>query len=66
MVGQRYGKAGVDIVVGNQAFFMPVTVDDTLTEEQIDAHVQWTRDMVCIALDTLVELEVKRRAGDGA
>lgn len=58
-VGKRWGKPGVDLIVGNQRFFLPVSVDSTLTKGQIAAHVTWTRDMLCIALDELVKLETQ-------
>lgn len=61
-IGTRFGKVGCHIVVSNQGFFYPLVADDSLTKQQIKAHTEWLRDMLCIALDTLVELEIKRRS----
>lgn len=59
--GKRFGEHGVHIVVENQAFFMPIGAcdEDELTPE---VRATWMRDMLCIALDRLVEMEIERRA----
>ena len=60
--GTQWGKRGAHIVVASQSFFLPTVLDDDLTPEQVTAHVDWLRDMLCIAFDTMVELEIKRRS----
>lgn len=60
-VGKRYGKDGVHLVIGSQGFFIPTLLDDDMSKSQIKAHVQWHRDMLCIALDSLVQIEMEKR-----
>lgn len=58
--GKRWGEHGVHIVVENQSFFLP-TGNETEGNYDPADRATWTRDMLCIALDRLVELEIERR-----
>lgn len=58
--GKMFGKHGVHVVVENQAFFLP-TGDEDGDDGDPRKRATWTRDMLCIALDRLVELEAARR-----
>jgi len=64
-VGKRYGKDGCHIVIGNQGFFMSANSDPNALDKENKAHVVWMRDMLCIALDRLVEIEIERRGTKG-
>jgi len=65
--GKLWGNLGVHIVIENQAFFLP-TGDDAGDDGAPSKRATWTRDMLCIALDRLVDLEIERRKAmhDGA
>lgn len=58
--GTQWGLRGVHIVVENQAFFLP-TGDRDGDDGDPQKRSTWTRDMLCIALDRLVEIEAERR-----
>ena len=59
--GQQFGVHGVHIVVGNQGFFLPTGNEPAGGDGDPRDDAVWTRDMLCIALDKLVELEIARR-----
>lgn len=54
--GTLYGQHGVHIVIGNQAFFLPIAPTGDPSED-VAAHAVWMRDMLCIALANLVKIE---------
>jgi hypothetical protein len=62
--GHMFGNRGVHLVVENQAFFIP-TGDDEGDDGDPRKRATWTRDMLCIALDRLVEIEIERRGSKG-
>lgn len=57
---KRWGEHGVHIVVENQSFFLPTGNEDG-DDGSPAKRATWTRDMLCIALDRLVEIEIERR-----
>jgi hypothetical protein len=58
--GRQYGQHGVHLVIGNQAFFLPTGNEDEDGGSPTQ-RATWSRDMLCIALDNLVGLEIERR-----
>jgi hypothetical protein len=58
--GRQYGTHGVHIVIGNQGFFIPTGNEDEDGGSPTQ-RATWSRDMLCIALDNLVGIEIERR-----
>lgn len=58
--GELWGEHGVHIVVENQAFFLTTGNEDG-DDGDPRKRATWNRDMLCIALDRLVEIEIERR-----